>query len=341
MTPLTDAPAATDVSRQAWADRLAALMFFLSFFFLVAVAGAIHRYPRLDPYGPEAYLISGTLGGLWLVFLAEAVLRFVLRDRSRPPWRPLAAALACCLVPPVRMGCRGRLQPDHIWLPGAGWQKIDARLRRGMERFFSVPMVFFALMVLPLFVLEYYWAERVHAQPALALVLDIGTSVIWLAFSVELILMVAVADRPVRYCLVHWIDVAIVLLPAVEVLPLFRVLRLGRVLRLDELLRLGRLYRVRALALRGWRALLLLQVVQRLSSRSLERRRWQLRMLLQAKEEEVADLRDEIAQLDARIAREKAARHAADPVGDGEKPAVAERAARSAATAPERPHAQA
>jgi hypothetical protein len=109
----------------------------------------------------------------------------------------------------------------------------------------------------------------------------------------------------VRYCFVHWIDVAIVLLPAVEVLPLFRMLRLGRVLRLDELLRMGRLYRVRALALRGWRAVLLLQVVQRLSRRSLENRRRQLAALVRAKEEELDDLRQEIEELDKRIAAEK------------------------------------
>jgi hypothetical protein len=82
------------------------------------------------------------------------------------------------------------------------------------------------------------------------------------------------------------------------------MLRLGRVLRLDELLRLGRLYRVRALALRGWRAVLLLQVVQRLTGRSLEHRRRQLQLLLRAKEEEMAELRREIEEMDKRIARQ-------------------------------------
>jgi hypothetical protein len=54
---------------------------------------------------------------------------------------------------------------------------------------------------------------------------SIGTSVIWLAFAVELIVMAAGSDRPWRYCFQHWIDVVIVLLPAVEMLPLFRLLR--------------------------------------------------------------------------------------------------------------------
>jgi hypothetical protein len=290
-------------------------MFLLSLLFLVVLAGLIHRYPRIDPEGREAKLIIGTLGGIWVVFVLEAVLRFQLRDRARPAWHPLAAAVACALVPPVRMACGGRMLSDHIWLPTVGWRRIDNHLRRQMERFFSVPMILFALMVLPLFVLEYYWAREVQAHPWLALGLDIGTSAIWLAFTIELVLMVGVSDRPVRYCFVHWIDVAIVVLPAFEELPLLRVLRLGRVLRLDELLRLGRLCRLRALAARGWRAVLLLQIVQRLTGRSLEYRRRRLQELILANEEELAELQQEIAELDARIERKNAKGKATSTLG--------------------------
>jgi hypothetical protein len=288
-------------------------MFFLALLFLMALAGLIHRYPHLSRHDLEAQLIFGFLGGLWLVFLAEAVLRFWQRDRRRPAWKALASSLACGLLPPVRMGCRSLTRPDHVWLPGLGWRCCDARLRRTLERFFSVPMILFALMVLPLFILEFTWGEEIRARPALALGLDMGTAVIWLAFTVELIVMLAVTDRPVRYCLTHWIDVAIVLLPAVEVMPLFRLLRLGRVLRLEQLLRWGRLQRVQTVAIRGWRGMLLLQIVNRLMGRSLEYRLRQMKELLQAKEEEVADLRQEIGALEERIAREKLARQAAAP----------------------------
>jgi voltage-gated potassium channel len=309
------AHAPTADARSIRADRLAGPMFFLSLVFLVVLAGLIHRYPRIDPEGPEARVIIGTLGGVWLVFFVEAAIRFQLRERGRPMWRSLTAAVACALVPPMRMGCRGRVRPDHIWLPTVGWRRIDNHLRREMERFFSVPMILFALMVLPLFVLEYYWAAEVHAHPWLALGVDIGSSAIWLAFTIELVLMVSVSDRPVRYCFVHWIDVAIVVLPAFEELPLLRVLRLGRVLRLDELLRLGRLYRLRALAARGWRAVLLLQIVHRLTGRSLENRRRRLRELILAKEEELAELRQEMVELDARVERKNPARTESETVG--------------------------
>jgi hypothetical protein len=311
-------PAATpDDRRRTCEDRLAGPMFFLALAFLVVLAGLIHRFPRLDRGDPEGYFILGGLAVLWLVFLVEAVVRFRRRDQGRPAWEGLARAAACGLLPPLRLGCRSQVRPNHVWLPALGWRPIDAHLRRTLERFFSVPLIGFALMVLPLFVLEYYWAAAVRAEPLLALWLDIGTSVVWLAFTVELILMVAVSERPVRYCFVHWIDVAIVLLPAVEMLPLFRLLRLGRVLRLEELLRWGRLQRLQALVTRGWRALLLLQVVQRLTGRSPEHQLRQLRELLEAKEEEVADIRREIRELEGRLARMAQGRPAVVPLPSG------------------------
>jgi hypothetical protein len=283
-------------------------MFFLAVLFLVVLAGLIHRYPKLEHGDPEAYLIVGGLGALWLVFLVEAGLRFGLRDRRRPARPALFSAVVCGLLPPLRMGCRSQVRPNQIWLPGLGWHEVNSHLRRTLERVFSVPMIFFALMVLPLLAVEFFEADKIRAEPILALWLDIGTSVIWLAFAIELILMVAVSDRPWRYCFLHWIDVAIVVLPAFEMLPLFRLLRLGRVLRLEQLLRWGRLYRLQALMTHCWRAFLLLQIVQRLTGHSLERRLKQLRELVQAKEEEVVDLRREIADLEERIVRRDASR---------------------------------
>jgi voltage-gated potassium channel len=293
-------PAAAADGRQTWEDRLAGPMFFLAVLFLVVLAGLIHRYRHLGATDPEAYLIRGVLAGLWVVFLVEAVVRFALRDRTRPAWKALGGVAVVALVPPLRMACRSQVRPNHIWLPGLGYQEITGRLRRTLERAFSIPMIFVALMVLPLLVLEYFEAAK---HPVLILWLDVGTSVVWLAFAVELIVMLAVSDRPWRYCFLHWIDVAIVFLPAVELLPLFRLLRLGRVLRLEQLLRWGRLARLQAVLAHCWRAFLLLQIVQRLTGRSLEHRRKQLQDLLHAKEEEVADLRREIQELEVLIAQ--------------------------------------
>jgi len=307
MTPALAIVAATtsaDSARRAWEDRLARPMFWVAGLFLIVLAGLIHRYPHLGPNDLEAHLIQGGLAIVWAVLVTEAMFRFLLRDRRRPTWKALGALAVCALLPPLRMGCRSQLRPDEIWLPGLGWQGIGSGLRRKLERFFSIPMIFFALLVLPLLALEHFWSENIRDEPVLALWLDIGTSVIWLAFAVELILMAAVSERPWRYCLHHWIDAAIVLLPAVEMLPLFRLLRLGRVLRLENLLRWVRLHRLQALVARCWRALLLLKIVQGLIGRSPERQLRRDRELLQAKEEEAAELRREIAELEQEIGRQ-------------------------------------
>ncbi len=303
MSAPADTPAAEDGARPTWEDRLAAPMFVLAVLFLIVLAGLLHRYPKLQHEDVEAYLIAGTLGILWLVFILEAGIRFHLRDRVQPPWKPLWAALHDGLLPPLRMGCRSQTRPTSVWLPILGWQEVNGHLRRTLERFFSVPMILFALLVLPLLIMEHYASERVEADPNLRLWLDIGSSLIWLAFALELSVMLAVSDQPWRYCFYHWIDVVIIVLPVFEVMPLLRLARLGRLLRMEQLLRWGRLHRLSALLSRGWRALLLLQIVQRLGRHSLERRRKQLVALLQSKEEEVADLRREIAELDERIAR--------------------------------------
>ena len=150
MTASVDTVTHSANGRQSWEDRLAGPMFFLAVLFLVVLAGLIHRYPRLNPTDLEVYLIQGGLAVLWVIFLLEAAVRFLLRDRLRPAWKALLAAVVCVLLPPLRMGFGSQVRAHHIWLPGPGWQEINNRLRNTLERVFSIPMIFFALMVLPL-----------------------------------------------------------------------------------------------------------------------------------------------------------------------------------------------
>jgi hypothetical protein len=166
-------------------------------------------------------------------------------------------------VPAVSSGGRAYADPETIWLPGLGWSRVDRDLRTRFERFFSVPMIVIALLVLPFLAMEYFWLETVRAHFGLSLLLDIGTSVIWLAFALEVIVMVSVADKKVRYCLTNWIDLAVVFLPLVDFMPLLRLLRLAGLVELGQVSRLGRLYRLRCLLFKLWRTVLLLEIMQR------------------------------------------------------------------------------
>src|SRR5262249_61667669 len=86
----------------------------------------------------------------------------------------------------------------------------------------------------------------------LSLTLDIGTAVIWLAFALEFLVMASLAEDRINYCLCHWLDLAVVVLPLIDFLPILRLLRLRRLFEGQQVSRLGRLYRLEGL-LGRWR----------------------------------------------------------------------------------------
>src|SRR6266851_3967970 len=110
-----------------WDEWLAGPMFFLALMFLVALAGLIHRYPRIGPDSAEAYVIVSGLGILWLRLLLETLYRYRHRDREHGSWKTLLATVAFALIPPLRMGRHSRVRPNHIWLPVLGWREVNKR----------------------------------------------------------------------------------------------------------------------------------------------------------------------------------------------------------------------
>jgi hypothetical protein len=281
-------------------------MFFLAFGFLLLSAGLIHRMGHDDQTPFEHAVILWGLVGLWPVFVCEGMLRLVVcRRPGTGGWQRLAIFLAVCLFPPFRLGGRAYANPEQLWLPGLGWNTVGSHLQARLERLFCVPMVITALLVLPLLALEYFWLEAVRAHFGLSLLLDIGTSVIWLAFATELIVMVSLADNKARYCWQNWMDVAVVFLPLVDFLPLLRLVRLIGFLEVQQLSRLGRLYRLRGLLSKIWRTILLLEVIQHLLGNYRERRLQRLKELLATRRQEIDELHKEIADLENLLAGQK------------------------------------
>jgi len=291
-----------------WLDRhITRPMFYLSAAVLVLVAGVVHRLGHGDLTAFEVSAIFWGLAFLWPVFILESLVRLVVCRRPASSWwRRLAVFLGVCLFPPFRLGGRAYADPETIWLPGLGWTRVDRDLRTRLERFFCVPMIVIALLVLPFLSMEYFWLETVRAHFGLSLLLDIGTSVIWLAFALEVIVMVSVADKKVRYCLTNWIDLAVVFLPLVDFMPLLRLLRLAGLVELGQVSRLGRLYRLRCLLFKLWRTVLLLEIMQRFLGHYRERRLRRLRELLAARQEDIAALNKEIAELQNAQTKEQA-----------------------------------
>jgi hypothetical protein len=201
----------------------------------------------------------------------------------------------------------------RVWIPTLGWQKIARPLYRRLERFFSVPMIAVALLILPVLAIEHYW-NHLLAQPRyrwLLALLDISTSIIWLAFATEFVIMVSVAKSKWKYCISHWVDLAIILLPLISFLRCLRALRVARLMRLQRVAKLtqalsnmGRLYRLRGLAFRAYRALLILELLERIWPMPPERRLERLREQLNLKEEELRELRRTIQALEQQVQAE-------------------------------------
>jgi hypothetical protein len=205
---------------------------------------------------------------------------------------------------------------------------VDERLRQRVEHALNVPMIGIALMVIPVLALDYYqpdhhpvvtdvqnvlrmpasrqttvdskqlWIATVAHQPAIRLATRIGEALIWTAFALEFVVMISVVDRKLRYCLQHWIDILVIVLPLIGFL---RMLRLARLARLNQLGRFTRLYRLRGSVLRAQRGMIVASFLDRVIHRSPQKRLTRLKESLAEKEREAGLLRSRINELHSQI----------------------------------------
>lgn len=276
-------------------DRvLGAPMFAASLLFLVLIAGLVFSTLAAVPLAVWTAHLWG-LAILYPLFLLEPFLHRAIDGRF------CRQRMLYWLLPPLRIGGRDHGRGRSVWLPGCGWVAIDRELRRRVERACSVPMIVIALMVLPLLGAEYYfWSKQILPNPQLAIFLKLCESFIWLAFTVEFIVMFSIVDKRLRYCKEHWLDIAIIFLPLVGFL---RVLRLGQVWRLHQLTRISRVYRLRGLSLRLFRGVVVLNVLDRFSLRKPEQRLKLLREAAEEKRYELQAIEAEIRELEQAITR--------------------------------------
>jgi hypothetical protein len=280
-------------------------MFLLSLAFLLVLGGLAHRFPQEHATAWEKRAMLLGLLAMWPVFWCEAALRLRLRDRSVGRFGSLVYPLLIAVFPPARLAGWSYTGDRRLWLPGWGWREAADELRERLERLFSIPMIVLALLVLPILAVQYGWEDLVHRERLLNVALDVGSTVIWVAFVIEFTLMIAIAEGRLRYCAKHWLELLIIILPVVDFMPLLRTLRALRVVR-PVLTSYARYYRLYGLAMKLWQYLVLWNLFSRI-----RRRLWpldprkelkQLQALLQEKEQEREELLAEIEMIQQRIA---------------------------------------
>jgi voltage-gated potassium channel len=289
-------------------------MFVLAAAHLLLVAGLIHRAQQLQVTALEIAVLYAGLAVLWPVFVGEAIVGVLRRDRTKPLRPVVLRAVLVSLMPPFRMGLTDP-RVGKIWLPRLGWQPPGKDLYKRIDRAFSGPMILFALLILPVLGLEYFRAEQVRNTPWLALTLHIGIAVIWVAFATEFVLESSAAPDPLTHVKERWLDLAIVVLPMLEFVlvkwvdaaPLARLLRLGRALSPEQLTALQQVYRLRGVLTKAWQAFLILGGMGRLLGNVDQKRLRAVEGQIATLEEELAALRKEADELRAKIAEKAGA----------------------------------
>jgi len=141
------------------------------------------------------------------------------------------------------------------------------------------------------------WAQL----PSVRFATRIGEALIWAAFALEFMVMIAVVERKLKYCLKHWIDILVIVLPLVAFL---RSLRLVRLARLNQVGRFTRLYRLRGSVVRAQRGMVVASIVERKLFRNPQKQLAKLQDTLAEKEREVETLRAQIRELEQEIRRQ-------------------------------------
>jgi len=155
-------------------------------------------------------------------------------------------------LPPPRPGVR------HVRLPLVRLIVIaDDDLRARVDRRFHWPMLMLALLMLPLLAVE-FWVQPAEGS-WLWWVSAVGLSLIWLAFFLEFVIKIAIAECRIEYARHNWIDIVIILVPIV------------RPLRVSAIARTSRLYTLRGLGVRLLRTLLTVFLGFEITSRYMER----------------------------------------------------------------------
>jgi len=188
-------------------------------------------------------------GILWMLYLLDALLVAILAHTSkvRIAQSSFVRKLLSLIFPPMAIGQRHLLEPEKIWLPFYGWSKCNEGLFNHIKKQFSIPMIVIALLIIPVLLIEWQFYEEVEnfLNTDLSLVLGLVQGFIWLAFTFEFLLLIAITDDKFTYIKKNWIDLLIILLPFVSFV---RSLRLVKVAKLSQL---SRGYKLRALLMKA------------------------------------------------------------------------------------------
>jgi hypothetical protein len=264
----------------------------------LALASALPEQPTFT-----RTFVAIAMGVLWPIFWIEAVFHWFTRPWSKT-YRPYhALSLLFCVLPPLRMCARNPELGDAMWIPSLGWRIPNEHLRLKLTRLFSLPMLFIAILILPVLGIEFFLKAKVAESATLRFGLHFSTGLIWFAFTTEFIVMISAAENRLAYCKKHWLDLAIILLPLISFLrslQIVRATRLAKLTKVQQLTKMARVYRLRGVSTKALRAFLLLELAGKVLRPNPEKEMVRLRAEHRRLSKELRELEARIAELDTK-----------------------------------------
>jgi voltage-gated potassium channel len=246
---------------------------------------------------------------IWPCFWVEAVFHWVTRPWSAAYRRYHLRSLFFCFLPPLRMCARNPDMGGAMWLPWLGWRVADDQLRDQLKRYFGIPMLGIAVLILPVLAVEFFLKEQVADHFALRVGLHFSTGLIWFAFTTEFIVMISAAENRLDYCKKHWLDLAIILLPLISFLrslQVIRATRLAKLTKVQQLSKMARVYRMRGVSTKAFRALLLIDAVTRLMQPKPEKLLVRLRLEHRRLNRELQEIENRIERVESELSSQRA-----------------------------------
>lgn len=274
------------------------VMFYASVLFMVCFSLMLHLELDPDDTGEWRWEFARLAAAIYWIFPAEAIY-YWLRG-----YRVTAGHWLAALLPIFRSGGRDHEVAEFIWLPLSGWRRVEPDLEKYLNVFFRWPMVIIAILVVPIVAIEMLATEWLDESLVARRGLEILTAVIWTAFTLEFILLISVTPKKLKYVMRHWLEILVIALP---LLAFLRTARLGRLARLKDLSKTVRAYRTRGLYHRWWRAIVALELLDRVQKLDLDSYLASLEDQYEEKSEELSRLEQKLEQTRTEIAARKPA----------------------------------
>ncbi len=240
------------------------------------------------------------LMALWLIIILEGLLGMATtHDHHLASFKRFLLVVLC---PPFRAAFSPAYPNRFIWLPKHDWVSVGKLNYERAELGMAIPMLAVTLLVLPLLGIELFLASWLEQHLWAAVIVHALTAFVWFAFALEFIIMLALSEKKLVYCKLHWVNIAIIVLPLIAFL---RIIRIFRFFRLGKASKLIRAYRMRGVVARTMRLAMVFNLIDRLLERNPEKYLLSLEEKVSEKKAEIEALEEKMEEVRQRMAEKK------------------------------------